>query len=157
MKKSQILKLIVSLALPLATGSIAGFFTAAGTSGWLHTLNSPSFRPPNWIFGPVWTVLYLVMGFSLFLIWKQKASKQRNLAITIFFVQLALNFLWSFIFFYFHMIGTALIEIILLWISIVTMIVLFYKIKSMAAYINIPYLLWVTFATLLNASYYFLN
>lgn len=157
MKKSQIFKLIVSLALPLATGSIAGFFTAAGTSGWLDTLNSPSFRPPNWIFGPVWTVLYLVMGFSLFLIWKQESSKQRNLAITIFFVQLALNFIWSFIFFYFHMIGIALIEIILLWISIVTMIVLFYKIKPMAAYINIPYLLWVTFATLLNASYYFLN
>lgn len=157
MKKSQIFKLIISLAFPVAIGSIAGFFTAAGTSGWLDSINSPSFRPPNWIFGPVWTVLYLIMGFSLFLIWKQEASKQRNQAVTIFLVQLTLNFFWSFIFFYFHMIGAALIEIILLWISIVTMIVLFYKIKPMAAYINIPYLLWVTFATLLNASYYFLN
>jgi len=157
MKKLQIIKLIVSLAFPVAIGSIAGFFTAAGTSGWLDTLNSPSFRSPNWIFGPVWTVLYLVMGFSLFLIWNEKASKQRNQALTIFLVQLTLNFFWSFIFFSFHMIGVALIEIILLWASIITMIVLFYKIKTLAAYINIPYLLWVTFATVLNGSYYFLN
>ena len=157
MKKSKFFKLIVSLALPLAIGSIAGIYTSAGTSGWLDTLNSPSFRPPNWLFGPVWTVLYLLMGFSLFLIWEHKESKQRNMAITVFFVQLTFNFFWSFIFFYFYMIGYALIEIILLWISIVTMITLFYKIKPMAAYINIPYLLWVTFATILNGGFYFLN
>jgi tryptophan-rich sensory protein len=157
MNKSQIFKLIVSLALPLVIGAIAGIYTSTGTSGWLDTINSPSFRPPDWLFGPVWTLLYLLMGFSLFLIWKQKVSKQRNLAITIFFVQLALNFFWSFIFFYFFMIGIAFIEIILLWISIVTMIALFYKIKPMAAYVNIPYLLWVTFATILNGAYFFLN
>ncbi|MBU1094959.1 MAG: tryptophan-rich sensory protein [Bacteroidetes bacterium] len=157
MNKSKIIKLIVSIILPLAIGSIAGMFTSAGTSGWLDTLNSPSFRPPNWVFGPVWTILYLLMGFSLFLIWTQQTSRQRNLAIASFFVQLTLNFLWSFIFFSFHWIGIALTEIILLWVSIVIMLVLFYKIKPMAAYINIAYLLWVTFAAVLNASYYFLN
>jgi benzodiazapine receptor len=91
------------------------------------------------------------------LIWKQNDSKIRNLAIFVFLLQQTLNFAWSFIFFYFHLIGFALIEIILLWVSIIIMIVLFYKIKPIAAYINLPYLIWVTFATILNASYYLLN
>ena len=157
MNKSQILKLLASLVLPLSIGSIAGLFTADAVPEWYETLNRPSFSPPNWLFGPVWTTLYLLMGISLFLIWKQNPSKGRNFAILVFMIQLTLNFCWSFIFFYFHMIGLALIEIILLWISIVLMLVLFYKIKPMAAIINIPYLLWVTFATILNAAYYILN
>lgn len=157
MNKLQIFKLIVSIILPLGLGAIAGIFTAQSVPEWYATLNRPSFNPPNWIFGPVWTTLYMLMGISLFLIWKQDVSKERNLAILVFMLQLLLNFGWSFIFFYFNMIGFALIEIILLGISIVIMLVLFYKIKPMASYINIPYLLWVTFATVLNGSYYFLN
>ena len=157
MTKSKIIKLVLSLALPLVIGTIAGIYTSEGTSVWLDTLNSPSFRPPDWLFGPVWTVLYLLMGYSLYMVWIQKASKQRNIAITVFSIQLALNFFWSFIFFYFHLIGIALIEIIVLWIVIVTMLIFFYKIKPIAAFINIPYLLWVTFATILNTAYYFLN
>lgn len=157
MNKSQIIKLFASIALPLSIGSVAGLFTAEAIPGWYETLNQPSFNPPNWLFGPVWTTLYLLMGISIFLVWRQSASKERNIAIFVFLLQLALNFCWSFIFFYFNMIGLALIEIILLWISIVIMLVLFYKIKPIAAYINIPYLLWVTFATILNASYYLLN
>jgi benzodiazapine receptor len=157
MNKSQFFKLLASLTLPLGLGAIAGLFTADAVPEWYETLNRPSFNPPNWLFGPVWTTLYIFLGISLFLIWKQSASKERNLAIFVFLLQQALNFGWSFIFFYFNLIGFALIEIILLWISIVIMIVLFYKIKPMAAYINIPYLIWVTFATILNASYYLLN
>ena len=157
MNKSQILKLLVSLALPLGLGVIAGLFTSASVPEWYATLNRPSFSPPNWLFGPVWTVLYILLGFSFFLIWKQTVSKERNIAIFVFIIQLVLNFAWSFIFFYFNLIGFALIEIILLWISIIIMIVVFYKIKPIAGYINIPYFLWVTFATILNASYYFLN
>jgi translocator protein len=154
---SQILKLIASILLPLALGAIAGMFTSQSIPDWYATLNRPSFNPPNWIFGPVWTTLYLLMGISLYLIWKQDAGKERNLAIFVFIIQQALNFGWSFIFFYFNRIGLALIEIVFLWISIVIMIRLFYKIKTWAAYINIPYLLWVTFAAILNASYYLLN
>ena len=157
MNKSQIFKLLASLALPLVLGAIAGLFTAEAVPEWYETLNRPPFNPPNWLFGPVWTVLYILLGISLFLIWKQCPSKERNLAIFVFLLQQALNFGWSFIFFYFNMIGFALIEIILLWISIIVMLVLFYKIKPMTAYINIPYLIWVTFATILNASYYILN
>ena len=157
MNKTLILKLLVSIILPLSLGAIAGMFTAQSVPEWYAGLNKPSFNPPNWIFGPVWTTLYILMGISLFLIWKQDASRERNLAIFIFLLQLLLNFVWSFIFFYFNMIGFALVEIILLWISIVTMLILFYKIKPIASYINIPYLLWVTFAAVLNAGYYFLN
>lgn len=157
MSKLQIIKLIVSIIVPLGLGSIAGIFTAQSVPEWYATLNRPSFNPPNWIFGPVWTMLYILMGISLFLIWKLEISKERNLAILVFMLQLLLNFGWSFIFFYFNMIGLALIEIILLWIFIVIMLALFYKIKPIAAYINIPYLLWVSFATVLNGSYYILN
>ena len=157
MKKILLLKLLVSIALPLGVGAIAGMFTAQSVPEWYAALNRPSFNPPNWIFGPVWTTLYILMGISLFLVWKQGVSKERNRAILIFSLQLLLNFAWSFIFFYFHMIGFALVEIILLWVSIVIMLVFFYKVKPVASYINIPYLLWVTFATILNAGYYFLN
>ena len=157
MNRTQSLKLIVSILLPLGLGAIAGMFTSQAVSGWYASLNKPSFSPPNWIFGPVWTTLYILMGVSSFLIWKQNASKGRNLAMLVYFIQLLLNFGWSFIFFYYKMIGAALIEILLLWSSILVMIVLFYKIKPAAAYINLPYLLWVSFAAVLNASYYFLN
>jgi translocator protein len=157
MNKSNTIKLIVSIIVPLGIGSIAGIFTSDAVPTWYETLNKPSFNPPNWIFGPVWTTLYFLMGVSLFLIWKQPANKERTRAIQVFIIQLVLNFCWSFLFFYYHQIGLALVEIILLWLSILSMIVLFYRIKSAAAYINIPYLLWVTFATILNAAYYFLN
>ncbi|MHC1705067.1 MAG: TspO/MBR family protein [Tenuifilaceae bacterium] len=157
MNKSLIIKFPVSILLPLSLGAIAGMFTAQAVPEWYATLNRPFFNPPNWIFGPVWTTLYLILGVSFFLIWKQNPSKQRNQAIMIFLIQMILNFGWSFLFFYYNMIGFALFEIVVLWLSIIGMIILFYRIKPLAAYMNIPYLLWVTFATILNAGYYFLN
>lgn len=157
MSRPNIIKLIVSLFLPLSVGIVSGMFTSQAVPTWYATLNRPLFNPPNWVFGPVWTSLYILLGISFFLIWKEKASKERNLAIKVFSIQMLLNFAWSFIFFYFNLIGVALIEIILLWISIALMIYLFNKIKPFAAYLNIPYLLWVSFAAILNAGYYFLN
>ncbi|MCX6170220.1 MAG: tryptophan-rich sensory protein [Ignavibacteriales bacterium] len=157
MNRSNIIKLAVSLLLPLSVGAVAGMFTSQAVPTWYASLNRPSFNPPNWVFGPVWTSLYILLGISFFLIWKEAASKERNLAIKVFSIQMLLNFSWSFLFFYFNLIGTALVEIILLWISIAAMIYLFCKIKPAAAYLNIPYLLWVSFATILNAGYYFLN
>jgi translocator protein len=114
MNKSQIFKLIVSLILPIGLGAIAGLFTADAVPEWFATLNKPSFNPPSWVFGTVWTILYILMGISLFMIWKQSANKGRNMAIIAFLFQLTLNFCWSFIFFYFNMIGFGLIEIIFL-------------------------------------------
>ena len=157
MNKSKIIKLVISITLPLALGALAGLFTSSSVQGWYSSLVKPTFNPPNWVFGPVWTTLYVLMGISFYLVWSQPASKKRNSGIFIFLLQLTLNFAWSFIFFYFHQIGLALIEIILLWIFIVAMILQFHKIVAIAAFINIPYLLWVSFATFLNASYYFLN
>ena len=158
MKQVQIyFKLAVSLLLPLGVGAVAGMFTAQAIPEWYASLNRPSFNPPNWVFGPVWTVLYILMGISLFLIWNVDSGKERNTAILVFLLQLLLNFGWSFLFFYFRMIGFALAEIILMWMSIAMMIFLFYRIRPMAAYINVPYLLWVTFAAVLNGAYYFLN
>ena len=157
MSRSNIIKLVVSLLLPLSVGAVAGMFTSQAVPTWYASLNRPSFNPPNWVFGPVWTSLYILLGISFYLIWKENPSKYRNLAIKVFSIQILLNFLWSFIFFYFNLIGVALLEIILLWTSIVAMIYLFYKIKPIAAYLNIPYFLWVSFATILNSGYYFLN
>jgi translocator protein len=157
MSRSNIIKLVVSLLLPLSVGAVAGMFTSQAVPTWYASLNRPSFSPPNWIFGPVWTSLYILLGISFFLIWKEETSKKRNQAIKVFLIQMFLNFSWSFLFFYFNLIGIALLEIILLWISIAAMIYLFYKIKPAAAYLNIPYLLWVSFAAILNAGYYSLN
>ncbi len=157
MNKINFLKLVTSIAVPLGLGAIAGMFTAQSVADWYETLNRPWFNPPNWVFGPVWTLLYIIMGISLYLVWNQKPSKKRNIALYIFAIQMILNFAWSFIFFYSQMIGAAFIEIILLWISIIAMLILFYRVKPISAYINIPYLLWVSFATLLNGSYYYLN
>lgn len=157
MLRSNIVKLILSLIIPLSVGAVAGMFTSQAVPTWYASLNRPSFSPPNWVFGPVWTSLYILLGISFFLIWKESPSQQRNRAIIVFASQMLLNFAWSFIFFYFNMIGIALLEIILLWVNIAVMIYIFYKLKPLAAYLNIPYLLWVSFATILNVGYYFLN
>ncbi|MEO8471453.1 MAG: TspO/MBR family protein [Chryseolinea sp.] len=157
MTNRQIIRLIISLTIPLAVAAVAGYFTTAAIAGWYSTLNRPSFNPPNWVFGPVWTTLYLIMGFSCYLIWRLPESRNRNKALTIYGVQLALNFLWSFIFFYFKRMGVALIDISFLWFAVLAMIVAFRKLTPAAGYMNIPYLAWVSFATILNASYYYLN
>lgn len=157
MNSRSFVKLILSIALPIAVGGIAGIFTSQEIDGWYRTLNSPSFNPPNWVFGPVWTTLYIIMGISLYLIWSLPPTRERQTAILVFAIQLVLNFLWSFLFFYFRQIGFAVVEIIMLWISIVCMLVLFHRLRPMAAYINIPYLVWVSFATILTIAYYQLN
>ncbi len=150
-------KLIISIAAPLAVGAVAGIFTGQAIPTWYTTLNAPSFNPPNWIFGPMWTLLYVLMGISLFMVWNSEPGKARDIAMVIFGVQLVLNFAWSFLFFYFKELGWALTEIIAMWIAIVVMLIAFYQVRPLAAYLNIPYLLWVSFATALNAAYFKLN
>jgi tryptophan-rich sensory protein len=151
------LKLIIAILLPMVVGGFSGFLTANSINGWYVTLNQPSFNPPNWVFGPVWTTLYLIMGISLYRIWSLPVSDDRNKAIGIFALQMTLNFFWSLIFFKWHLIGLALTEIILMWFMIATMIHHFRKLDAAAGYMNIPYLLWVSFASALNGAYYFLN
>jgi tryptophan-rich sensory protein len=151
------IKLIIAILLPMVIGGFSGFLTANSINDWYTTLQQPSFNPPNWVFGPVWTTLYLIMGISLYRIWILPVSEERNFAIVVFFGQMILNFFWSLIFFRWHLIGTALAEIILMWVMIATMIHLFKKLDKVAGIMNVPYLLWVTFASALNAAYFVLN
>jgi len=155
--KKKALRLFISLLLPLLAGGVAGFFTAGGIGDWYHGLQAPSFNPPDWIFGPVWTTLYLVMGYSFYRIWMKPPTGERLKSMRIYFLQLALNLSWSFLFFSFHEIGLAMADIVLLWGSILWMIVLFKRTDALAGYLNIPYLLWVSFASVLNGTYLFLN
>ena len=145
MKKGT--KLSLSILLPLIIGGISGYFTASNIEHWYATLNKPTFNPPNYLFGPVWTSLYVLMGISFFLIWNS-SKVNKNKLISLYLFQLRLNFIWSFIFFKFHALGLAAIEIIILWLSILIMIIQFYKCNKWAGLINIPYLLWVSFASI---------
>jgi len=149
--------LLICLLIPLSIGGISGFATATSITDWYVALNKPSFNPPNYLFAPIWTTLYALMGISLFLVWKSPEGRGRNNALVIFAVQIALNFIWSFLFFKFNLIGVALVEIVLLWISILMMIIFFRRISKLAAFLQIPYLLWVSFATILNSAIWHLN
>lgn len=142
--------------LPLIVGGLSGYFTASNIATWYVTLNKPFFNPPNYLFGPVWTVLYLMMGISLGMIINAKHSN-KNKSLIIFSIQLVLNFFWSVIFFSLQSPGWAAVEIITLWLSIIYMILNFYKINKWSGLLQIPYLLWVTFASVLNISIYVLN
>jgi tryptophan-rich sensory protein len=124
---------------------------------WFPTLEKPFFNPPNWIFGPVWTVLYLLMGVSSYMVYRAPKSGSRQLGLDVYGVTLLLNFAWSFLFFYFQMPGVAFIEIILLWFWIIVMIVFFYRTRPLAGLLQLPYLAWVTFASVLNGAIWWLN
>jgi translocator protein len=147
-------KLIISILICLAVGFFSGFFTATSIDSWYSKISKPSFNPPNWLFGPVWTILYILMGISLYLVWNSNGSKT---AIMFFAIQLLLNFLWSFIFFKLQNPFIAFIEIIILLAIIIITAIKFYPISTTAAYLMIPYILWVSFATILNFSIYWLN
>jgi translocator protein len=155
---NKLLKLIIALAAPLLVGGIAGYFTSSEIKSWYLLLKKPSWNPPNYIFGPVWTTLYLLMGYAFYRIWVSKASvEMKNWAIGLFVIQLILNFFWSFIFFKHHHLGLAFIEIIAMWVAIFCTIIAFSKIDKTAAWLLVPYISWVSFATILNYTIWQLN
>lgn len=154
----RLLKLFFAVLICEGVGILGSIFTIPAITTWYQTLNKPLFSPPNFVFGPVWTILYALMGVSIFLILEKKIKvKERNNLIYLFTLQLLLNFLWSVIFFYFHLPFLAFLEILMLWGSILLLIVRFYKFLKPASILLIPYLLWVSFASLLNASIVLLN
>jgi len=157
-KGNKILKLVVSILVCQAAGLVGSLFTSPAISSWYATIQKPSFNPPNWVFAPVWTLLFLLMGVSLYLVWsKGLGDKKTKIAVFIFAFQLLLNILWSILFFGLQSPLYAFIEIIILWLAILFTIISFYKISKPAAYLLLPYILWVSFASILNFSILILN
>lgn len=151
-------KLIIAVVVSEVAGIIGSIFTISAIPAWYATLVKPALNPPAWIFGPVWTTLYLVMGIAAFLVWRKGWDKTGvKTALSLFAVQLILNALWSIIFFGLHSPAWALVDIIAMWIVIVATIAAFSKISRSAAWLLAPYILWVSFALYLNYSIWRLN
>ncbi len=152
------IKLVLALFLSLLTGAAGSFFTSTGEGTWYQGIQKPEWNPPGWIFGPVWTTLYILMGFAFFLVWKSGSNiEKKRPAILLFAIQLLLNFLWSVIFFYLEQPGWAFAEIVLLWLMILATIITFARISRVAAWLLVPYISWVSFAALLNFTIWRLN
>ncbi|MEO5593109.1 MAG: TspO/MBR family protein [Chitinophagaceae bacterium] len=155
---SNTAKLIISIVLTTGIGLLGGIFTAPEIQTWFLHLNKPLWNPPNWLFAPVWTSLYLLMGIAFYLIWKAKAGiDTKRWAIIIFIAQFALNFMWSYIFFKEHQMGWAFVEIVVLWIAIFCTIIAFSRINTTAAWLLVPYISWVSFAAILNYTIWQMN
>ena len=158
MKVNKYIKLAIFIIILLFAGFIGSIFTTPNIPTWYASLIKPVFNPPNWIFGPVWTILYILMGIAAFLIWQNGIKKKKvKVAIYIFAAQLFLNMLWSILFFGLQNPLLAFIEIIILWALILLTIIKFSEISKKAAYLLIPYILWVSFAVILNLFIYLLN
>ncbi|QQR93017.1 MAG: tryptophan-rich sensory protein [Candidatus Iainarchaeum archaeon] len=156
-------KLIASIGVSLAAGFIGSFFTIESIATWYLTLKKPFFNPPNWVFGPVWTILYILMGWALYCVWTHPVSSTRAgktahaSAYYWFAIQLVLNALWSILFFGWKNPLLGLATILLLWFSIGMTVSAFFRVKKTAAFLLLPYWAWVSFATLLNLSIVLLN
>jgi benzodiazapine receptor len=158
LKESGIIKLVISILIPLIAGFIGSIATLSSIPTWYATLVKPVWAPPNWVFGPVWTTLYILMGIALFLVWHEGLERHDvKIAISVFGVQLFLNILWSVIFFGFQSILGGLIVIIILWVAILVNIILFFRIFKESGILLLPYIIWVSIALYLNYVLYILN
>jgi tryptophan-rich sensory protein len=155
--KGRLLGLIAFLALSLVVSVAGGLVTASSVTTWYPTLQKPPFNPPNWIFGPVWTTLYILMATAAWRVWLKERQRLSNLPMLLYGVQLALNFLWSFLFFGLQTIGFALVNIVVLLMAIVATTIVFWRADKVSGLLFAPYLAWVSFATALNASIWWLN
>ncbi|RKS26739.1 tryptophan-rich sensory protein [Flavobacterium endophyticum] len=156
-KYTRILVLVVTC---LAVGYFSSLVTRTAVESWFPTIQKPSFNPPNWLFAPVWTTLYIMMGIAGGLVWHEIDSSRKEevkKAMKFFAIQLALNALWSYLFFGLKNPLLALVEIVLLWLMIYETYIKFVRINKFSGYLFVPYLLWVSFATVLNASIWWLN
>lgn len=156
-KKNNWLALIIAIIIPLAIGGTAALFTVPNIQGWYQGLIKPSFNPPNWIFAPVWNTLYILMGIASYLVWRERKLKNVTPALSLYFIQLVLNFFWSLIFFELHQPGYAFVEVLILWLFIFSTIISFSRINKAAAWLLVPYISWVSFASLLNYEIWRLN
>ena len=155
---AKISRLICSVSACLLTGFLGSYATRDSITSWYAELSRPSFTPPDWTFGVVWPILYVMMGISAFLAWNVGIDKREvKVALCVFVLQLILNGLWTPIFFGLHLIGLALVEIIMMWVAILLTIFVFWRVSKSAALLLLPYVLWVSFAVVLNASLFLFN
>ena len=158
MKIQEILKAVAAIVIAQSAGLIGSLFTMSAIDGWYRTINKPSFNPPDFVFGPVWTTLYAMMGIASYLIWRKGIRRPEvRLALILYAGQLVLNAWWSIVFFGFQSPEGALIVIVALWLMIVATIVAFARVLALAAWLLVPYLLWCSFAAYLNYSIWLLN
>jgi tryptophan-rich sensory protein len=153
--RRELLALLGFLAACFGVAALGGLTTAPAVEGWYRDIAKPSFNPPSWVFGPAWTLLYTLMSWSAFLVWRKSGLRSRPLAL--FALQLFLNGLWSPVFFGLARPGAALVVILLLWPAIAACLVVFWRESRLAGALLIPYLAWVSFATVLNAAIWRLN
>jgi translocator protein len=154
----ELLRFAVSIVVCEGVGIVSGLFTTRGIAEWYANIAKPSFTPPNAVFGPVWTVLYFMMGCALYLVWRRwDGSAALKAALAVFIAQLLLNGLWSFLFFGLRSPLAGLIDIVVLWAAIIATIALFWRISRPAGLLLVPYAAWVTFASVLNWSLWRLN
>ena len=149
--------LFVSLAACFGAGAIGGLLTADAVETWYQTLVKPTWTPPSWLFGPVWSALYLMMAVSAWLVWRRLPGRLNRVPLTFFAVQLVLNVLWSGLFFGLRLPGAAAIEIVALWLAVVATAIVFWRVSAVAGWLFVPYILWVSFATALNFAIWWLN
>lgn len=156
--KGNLVHLFIAIALCELAGIIGSAFTVSSIPTWYAGLTKPWFNPPNWIFAPVWTTLYALMGIAVYLVWQKGVEKSSvRWAVTLFGVHLVYNAAWSVIFFGLQNLGAAFAEIVVLWCLIVAVVGAFFSIDKRASYLLIPYIAWVTFAAVLNLSLWILN
>lgn len=154
----NVMKLAASITICFLAAALGSFSTIPSIPTWYAALNKPFFNPPNWIFGPVWTLLYLMMAVAAYLIWQKGLNNPAvRVALIVFLVQLALNSLWSIVFFGWHALWPSYLVIVLLWLAIIGTIALFFPLAPLAAWLLAPYLLWVSFASVLNLAITLLN
>jgi tryptophan-rich sensory protein len=152
--KTLVFKLLVCVAVCLAVGGLGSLWTSAGVKSWYPSLVKPAFTPPGWLFGPVWTGLYVLMGVAAALVWQKVGW---NAALGLFVAQLVLNALWSLLFFRLQSPLLGLIGIVALWAVLLAAVIAFARIERVAGWLLVPYLLWVSFAAVLNAAIFWLN
>lgn len=157
MIKEKIVKLIISVWLVLFIWYSSSFFTLTSVNSWYQTLEKPFFSPPSWVFWPVWTILYIFIWLSFYLVWLNNFWTEKIKIKLIYSLQLFLNFTWSISFFYLQSPILWLINILFLCLLILINIIYFYKVNKISWILLIPYILWVSFASILNYCIYFLN
>jgi tryptophan-rich sensory protein len=157
MKATDVIKLIVSIGVSLLAGIIGALPNIEAIPTWYAGLNKPWFNPPNWVFGPVWTLLFILIGLALFFVWRAPKSRIRDIGISLWVIQLVVNVFWNYAFFGFRSPLFGVATIVPLWILIAVTIYQFNKVDRWAAYLMVPYIVWVSLATALNMGVYLLN